>query len=109
MSQLDEKVTMYVKNAEKLGMDLSADLIKKAAADLGPSLYSKDSETVSCGDETELETVKDKFLRKKLQLLNSEDELDTAIKKVCEDMGTSNRSKYRAIFYAQLMKDFGQA
>ena len=33
---------------------------------------------------------------------------DAALKKVCEKMGTSNRSKYRALFYALLTVEFGK-
>jgi hypothetical protein len=34
--------------------------------------------------------------------------MDAAIKKVCEAMGSSNRHKYRALFYALLTKEFGK-
>jgi hypothetical protein len=47
-------------------------------------------------------------LKKKLGLSASDEELDAAIKEVCEKMGSSNRNKYRALFYALLAVKFGK-
>ncbi len=106
MSKRDEKIEHYTAEAKKLGLNVSADLIAKVTAGLGPSIYKKDSETVSCSQASELETVKKNFLQKKLGLAADDAKLDAAIKKVCEAMGTSNRNKYRALFYAMLAKEF---
>lgn len=107
MSKLDEKVAHYIEEAKKLDLGLSEDLITKVTGALGPSIYNKDAETVSCSDNSELETVKKNFLQNKLGLSGDAD-LDAAIKKVCETMGSSNRHKYRALFYALLAKEFGK-
>lgn len=107
MSKLDEKVAHYVQEAKKLGLDISEDLITKVAGALGPSIYNQDAETVSCSDASELETVKKNFLQNKLGL-EDDANLDVAIQKVCEAMGSSNRHKYRALFYALLTKEFGK-
>ena len=106
MSKRDEKIEQYTAEAKKLGLNVSADLIAKVTAGLGPSIYKKDSETVSCSQASELETVKKNFLQKKLGLAADDTKFDAAIKKVCEAMGTSNRNKYRALFYAMLAKEF---
>ena len=103
MSKLDEKIASYTKNAADLGLDLSEDLITKVAKGLGPSIHNKDAETVSCSDSSELDRVRENFLKNKLGLSDSDDELDTAIKEICEKMGTSNRNKYRGLFYALLV------
>ena len=108
MSKLDEKIAHYVDECKKLGLTLSPELIEKATVALGPSIYSHDSETVSCTDANEVETVRENFLKNKLGLSQSDTELDAAIANVCEMMGTSNRHKYRALFYAQLAKNFGK-
>ena len=108
MSQKVEKITLYSKAAKELGLHLSDDLIIKVTTNLGPSIYKKDAEVVSCSDSAELETVKKNFLEGKLGLDISDEEMDTAIKKVCEAMGTSNRHKYRVLFYALLTKEFGK-
>ena len=108
MSKLDEKVAHYCEEAKKLGLNLSDELISNAAGALGPSIYNQDSETVSCTDKNEVATVRENFLKNKLGLTQSDEELDAAISNVCEMMGSSNKHKYRALFYAQLAKNFGK-
>jgi len=107
MSKLEEKITQYTESAKTLGLGLDDDFIAKVTGSLGPSIYNKDAETVSCSDKSELETVKKNFLQKKLGL-NDTPALDEAIHKVCQTMGSSNRNKYRALFYALLAKEFGK-
>jgi len=106
MGKRDEKIEQYTAEAKKLGLKISADLIAKVTVGLGPSIYKKDSETIACSQASELETVKKNFLKKKLGLSDDDAALDAAIKKVCETMGSSNRNKYRALFYALLTKEF---
>jgi hypothetical protein len=108
MSKFDEKVAKYKESVSKLGLDISDDLLAKATKALGPSIYKKDAETISCTQESELETVKNNFLKKKLSLTDSDDVLMAAIKEVCEKMGSSNAYKYRAIFYALLAQKFNK-
>ncbi|MCW8821414.1 MAG: DUF2853 family protein [Sulfurovum sp.] len=108
MSKLNEKIEHYTAASKELKLGLSDDLITKVTVGLGPSIYKQDAETVSCSDSSELDTVKKNFLQKKLGLTASDADLDAAIKKVCEAMGTSNRHKYRALFYALLTKEFGK-
>jgi len=108
MGKRDEKIEHYTTEAKKLGLKLSADLISKVTIGLGPSIYKKDSETVSCTQSSELDTVKKNFLQKKLGLTKNDASFDAAIKKVCEAMGTSNRNKYRALFYALLTQEFNK-
>jgi len=107
MSKLDDKIALYTKSANDLNLGLDEEFVAKVTKGLGPSIYNKDAESVSCSDASELETVKKNFLIKKLGLEDS-DKLDDAIKAVCQKMGTSNRNKYRALFYALLAKDFGK-
>ncbi len=107
MSKLDEKIAAYQEEAKKLGLDLDPALIEKVTRGLGPSIYNKDSEGIACSQKSELETVKNNFLKKKLGL-SDDAALDAAIKEVCEKMGTKNPSKKRALFYALLVKKFGK-
>ena len=108
MSQQTEKITYYIAESKKLDLRLSDDLITKVTIGLGPSIYNQDSETVSCTDSSEVATVRENFLKKKLGLAQPDDELNTAIENICEMMGTSNKHKYRALFYALLAKNFGK-
>ena len=108
MGKRDDKIEQYIKVSKDLKLGLSDDLIAKVTIGLGPSIYKKDSETVSCSQASELERVKKNFLQKKLGLTADDEKFDAAIKKVCEAMGTSNRNKYRSLFYALLAKEFGK-
>ena len=108
MSQQADKIALYIAERKKLDLLLSDELITKVTVGLGPSIYKQDSETVSCADSSELATVRDSFLKKKLGLTQTDEELDAAIKNVCEMMGTANKHKYRALFYALLAKNFGK-
>ena len=74
---------------------------------LGPSIYKKDAELVSCSDPKELDTVRKNFLVKKLGMTESDDVLNAAIKEVCVELKDS-RNKYRATFYYSLAKKFKQ-
>jgi hypothetical protein len=87
---------------EKLGLSYDEALFEKVTKGLGPSIYNKDSSTVSCSDESELATVRKNFVEGKLGKSDNGE-----ISKVCETMGKSNRNKYRAIFYYLLVKELG--
>ncbi len=108
MNKLEEKIQAYQQEAKKLGLDLSDDLIVKVTKGLGPSIYKKDAESVSCSQQSELETIKKNFLRNKLKLNDDDAKLDGAIKEVCQEMGSSNKNKKRALFYALLVKKFSK-
>jgi len=106
MSKLQEKIDLYTSEAEKLGIAIDADLFKNVAKGLGPSIYKEDAELVSSSNKSELETIKKNFLIKKLGQEDSE-KLDEAIQKVIDTLGSSNRRKYRALFYYLLVKELG--
>ena len=108
MTKTEEKIEFYIAEMEKLGISFEKDLFTKVVKGLGPSIFKKDAEVVSCSDAAEVLTVKKNFLIKKHGLEDSE-KLDTAISAVCEKMGTSNKNKYRAIFYYILVADLGLA
>jgi len=108
MSKRDELIALYAKELkEKAGVSADMDLLKKVTIGCGPSIYNKDAATVSCTQKSELETVKNNFLIKKLGL-KDDVKLDAVIKEVCEQLGSSNRNKYRAMFYYLLTKKFGK-
>ncbi len=108
MSQREEKIALYIANAAELGLGLSDDLITKVTAELGPSIYNADSETVACTQGSELETIKTNFLVKRLGIYASDEMMYAAISSACEKMGNSNRNKYRALIYALLVKEFNK-
>ena len=106
MSKQQEYLEKYAADyKEKFGKAADLDFLEKVVKGLGPSIYLKDAETISGSDQSELDTVKKNFLIKKLGLADSP-ELDTAIAKVLEAYGQSNRNKYRAVVYYELAKHF---
>ena len=108
MSKRDELIAKYAADLkDKFGVNPDMDLLTKVTVGLGPSIYNADSATVSGSDESELETVKNNFLIKKLGL-SKNDGLDAAIGSVIETYGKSNRNKYRAVIYYMLTKHFNK-
>ncbi len=106
MSKLEEKINLYTSETEKLGIKVDSDLFKMVTKGLGPSIYKEDAELVSSSQKSELETIKKNFLIKKLGFEDGEN-LDAAINKVIDIIGSSNKKKYRAIFYYLLVKELG--
>ncbi len=100
-------MNLYTESAEKLGIELNAELFKLVTKGLGPSIYKEDAELVSSSNKEELETVKKNFLIKKLGLEENEEVFDAAIAKVIETLGSGNKKKYRALFYYLLVKETG--
>ena len=106
MSKRDDLIAKYAEDLkEKCGVTPDMDLLTKVTIGCGPSIYNADASTVSGSDESELATVKNNFLIKKLGLKDSP-ELDKAIDSVMETYGRSNRNKYRAVVYYLLAKHF---
>ena len=103
---LIEKYAASIK--EKFGEEPDLDLLTKVTTGLGPSIYNKDSSTVSAGSKKELETVKNNYLIKKLGMSDSP-KLMEAVESVMDKYGSSNRSKYRAVVYYMLCKHFNKA
>ncbi len=88
-------------------MTTDMDLLTKVTIGCGPSIYNADASTVAGSQPSELETVKNSFLMKKLGLAD-EPELMAAIDKAIETYGRSERNKYRAVIYYMLTKHFGK-
>ncbi|MCU0449487.1 MAG: DUF2853 family protein [Bernardetiaceae bacterium] len=105
MSKFDEAIASYKAELDKVGVKIDDTLLTAVAKGLGPSIYNNDSSRVSCSDNTELERVKKNYLIGKLGLADGP-ELDKAIKEVCEKLGSANKNKFRAIFYAMLVQKF---
>lgn len=106
MSKRDDLITKYAADLkDKCGVTPDMDLLTKVTIGCGPSIYNADSATVSGTDPSELATVKNNFLIKKLGL-NDGAELDQAIDAVMDTYGKSNRNKYRAVVYYLLTTHF---
>jgi len=69
MSKRDELIAKYAADLkDKFGVNPDMDLLTKVTIGCGPSIYNADAATISGSDESELATVKNNFLIKKLGL-----------------------------------------
>lgn len=108
MGKRDDLIAKYADDLKnKCGMSPDMDLLRKVTIGCGPSIYDADASTVAGSQKSELETVKNNFLMKKLGLSDSPD-LMAAIDSVIEIYGKSERNKYRAVVYYLLTKHFGK-
>ncbi len=93
----------YFETVKKYDADASEDVVKKIVNHLGIALNSKDASLVACSDETERNTVRDSWLKKKLELTGDDAELDAKVMAVCETM-KDDKNKCRVTFYYLLAK-----
>ena len=108
MSKRDDLIAKYADDlTNKCKMKPDMDLLTKVTIGCGPSIYNADSSTVAGTDASELETVKNNFLMKKLGMADSP-KLMEAINAVIDTYGRSERSKFRAVVYYMLVKHFGK-
>ena len=108
MSKRDDLIARYADDLQmKCKMTPDMGLLTKVTVGCGPAIYSAVSATVADSDAAELETVKRNFLMKKLGLADGPILME-AIDAVIETYGKSERSKYRAVVYYMLVKQFGK-
>ena len=108
MSKRDDLIAKYADDlTNKCKMKPDMALLTKVTIGCGPSIYNADSATVAGSDASELETVKNNFLIKKLGMPDSP-KLIEAINAVIDTYGRSERSKFRAVVYYMLVKHFGK-
>lgn len=106
MSARDELIVKYAADLkDKCGVTPDMDLLTKVTIGCGPSIYNKDSSIIAGSQQSELDTVKNNFLIKKLGLKDGPD-LDAGIDAVIEKYGRSNTNKYRAVVYYLLAVHF---
>lgn len=108
MSKRDELIGKYAADLkEKCKVTPDMNLLTKVTIGCGPSIYNPDASIVSGTTPSEIATIKNNFLIKKLGLKDSP-QLDKAIDAVLELYGTSNRNKYRAVVYYLLTIHFNK-
>jgi hypothetical protein len=108
MGKRDDLIATYAKDLqEKCGVTADMDLLTKVTIGLGPAVYNADASLVSGTDGSELETIRNNFLIKKLGLSDGP-ELMAAINSAIDTYGRSDQNKYRAAIYYMLVKKFGR-
>lgn len=95
----------YASNIQKYADNVSEDTVTGIVKHLGIALTNRDASLVSCSDKTELDRIREGFLKKKLQLTASDADLDRAINEVCIAM-KDTRNKSRVTFYYLLAEKF---
>ncbi len=105
MSKFDEMVSLCEGEMKDLKISVDSALLKAVTKICGPIIYLPDASKVSSSDKAEMDRVKVNFLEKKLGLKDSP-ELDKGIQSAIDAMGSSNRNKYRAMFYYLLVRYF---
>lgn len=95
-----EKLEKYTEELSKFDSNPDLGLLENIVDLLWPSIFKDDSETVACSDSAELERIISSSVIEKLGLNITESDIQS----VCEKMWSSNRNKYRAIFYYLLAK-----
>lgn len=108
MGKRDELIAKYADDLKsKCGVTPDINLLTKVTIACGPSIYDDDASTVASSQQSELETVKNNFLIKKLGLSDGPGLMD-GINAAIETYGKSERNKYRAVVYYLLTKHFGR-
>ncbi|UZO79523.1 DUF2853 family protein [Aquimarina sp. ERC-38] len=108
MSKREALITKYAEEIKsKFSEEPDMDLLTKVVIGCGPAIYGKDASTVSGGNEKEMETVKNNFIKKKLGITD-ESKVNEALDSVMDAYGKSNKNRYRAVVYYMLTKHFGK-
>jgi len=108
MSAKDALIVKYAADLkEKCGINPDMELLRKVTNSCGPSIYNPDSSIIAGTQQSEIATVKNNFLTKRLGLANGP-ELQKGIDAVLEKYGRSNTNKYRAVVYYMLALHFGK-
>lgn len=108
MGKRDDLIAKYADDLKnKCGVTPDMDLLTKVTIGCGPAIYNDDASTVAASQDSELETVKNNFLIKKLSLADSP-KLMEGIQKAVDTYGQSERNKYRVVVYYLLVKHFGK-
>lgn len=100
MSDWAADVKKYVPDANDAAI---AGIVKHC----GIALQKRDSSLVSFSDKTELDRVRDGFMKKKLALTDSDADLDAALAQIGERMKDS-RAKNRVTVYYLLAEKYGK-
>ncbi|MBL8858818.1 MAG: DUF2853 family protein [Planctomycetes bacterium] len=97
----------YATDIKKYTPKVNDAAVKGIVKHLGIALQSKDASLVSASDPTELARVRDSWLKKKLGLTDSDEQLDASVKWAVEKM-KDDRSKSRVTVYYLLAEKYGK-
>lgn len=99
--------TDWAADVKKYAPEADAQAIAGIVKYCGIALQSRDASLVSFGDKAEVARVRDNFLKKKLGLTLTDDELDQAIAAVGDKM-KADHTRNRVTVYYLLADHFGK-
>jgi hypothetical protein len=99
--------TEYLEDIQKYTATVDAAAVAGIVKHCGIALRSTDASLVAASDPSELERVRESFLKKKLELTESDADLDAAIGGVMTAM-KEDRTKSRVTVYYLLAEKFGK-
>ncbi|MFV0295302.1 MAG: DUF2853 family protein [Hyphomicrobiaceae bacterium] len=97
----------YAADIKKYAADVNTKAVEGIVKFCGIALRSRDASHVSCSSKSELETVRESFLKRKLKLTEDDAALDKHIAAVCDKMKGVNQ-KHRVTFYYLLAEKIGK-
>lgn len=97
----------YTADIKKYAASVDAKAVSGIVKFLGIALKSKDASLVSCSSKSELERVRESFMKRKLKMTEADADLDAAIKGVCDRMKAAH-DKHRVTFYYLLAEKAGK-
>ncbi|MEE9355973.1 MAG: DUF2853 family protein [Methylococcaceae bacterium] len=103
----EEQLNKAFEDIKSYNSSVDEALVKAIIKHLGIALRSRDGSLVSCSDADELKRMREGFMKKKLALTASDEELDQALKEICTQMSVS-RAKSRITFCYLLTEKFSK-
>ena len=98
----------YATDIKKYSPNVDDKAVASIVKYLGIALKSsKDAALVSCSSKSELERVRENFMKKKLKMTEPDADLDKSIKAVCEQMKAAH-DKHRVTFCYLLAEKTGK-
>ena len=89
----------YIADVRKYSSNVNEAAVAGIVRHLGIALQHKDSSLVSASDKTELDRVRDGFMKKKLGLTDSDSALDTALGQVMKTMAADHNKSRVVVCY----------
>ncbi|MCU1538269.1 MAG: hypothetical protein JWP82_2620 [Humibacillus sp.] len=97
----------WAADVKKYAPDADDAAIKGVVRHCGIALHKRDSSLVSFSDKSELDRVRNGFMKKKLALTDSDEDLDTSLAEVGQTL-KGDRTKNRVTVYYLLAEKYGK-
>ena len=96
----------FLEDVKTYSDNVDENAVKAIVNSFKSQLKNRDAMTVACSQQKELNFIKKKYLKGRLNLSETNKVLDKAMDDVCNQMGKANRNKSRVTFYYLLAEKF---